>query len=170
MANDSEGIGPGSPAEFGQVGSEQPERGQPRPLQRRRDYPYATDRHLEDLTAQRDRFEAACSQRFDEILRLSGRLTELSAANARLEEANRNMAEALESERLQRGLIGILATVMAAIGGGFVSVVSGWQQWAMASLLFVGCSFMFYNSLLNLSAEVRQHGIWVASKRLWFGR
>jgi hypothetical protein len=44
--------------------------------------------------AKRDRFEAACSEHLKEITQLSTHLAELSAANARLEEANRNLSSA----------------------------------------------------------------------------
>jgi hypothetical protein len=34
----------------------------------------------------------------------------------------------------------------------------------------MGCAFMLYNSILNLSVEVRQYGVWGIMKQLWSGR
>jgi hypothetical protein len=136
----------------------------------RRDFASATDRHLTDLTSQRDRLESTCLKQADEITRLSVRLTELSAENAHLKEVNRSLSESLDSERFHRGFLGILSTVMTAVGGGLVSVWTDWRRWATGSLLFLGCAFLLYNSIVNLSAEARRYGIWGILKQLWSGR
>jgi hypothetical protein len=146
MVSDPASSGPEASKEYTRSGPKEPK---PSTQSPRRGHAEATDRHLADLTAQRDRAEKECEEHRKEIARLNVRLTEVSIERARFEENNRHLSERLESERLERGLVGVVATVAIAIGGGFVGLVSGWKQWAMGSLLFVGCCFVLYNSLLN---------------------
>lgn len=162
---DDAGPGPGDPASIQQEGGTSPET-----PARRRDYAFATERQIEDLARQRDRLESRCQEQANEIVRLLKNETNLSTQVAELREANRSLAESLESERFQRGCVGILATVLTAIGGGLIGVWTGWKQWAMGALLSIGCAFVLYNSILNLSAEARTHGVWGVPKQLWLGK
>jgi hypothetical protein len=141
----------------------------------RRDYAYATERELADLRQQRDRLVAKC----DELVRanqslyesLYQRITVLEAENARLTATTGALADTLEVERMDRGVAGIIGTVLAAVGGGLVSVWSeSFVRAFFAAVLFTGCLFMFYNSLRNLSADIRTVGIRGWLGRLWHGR
>ena len=164
-------------------GSREPEKSKPKTSRERRDLAYATDRHIADLiferanlTASRDglarELDAARILHHQELMVAQGRITELCERNVSSEATNRNLAQNLETERFQRGLVGLIATAMTAIGGSLVSVypISNWRHWAMRTLLVSGCLFMGYNSLTNLGPEVRQHGIKGMLRRFWAGQ
>jgi hypothetical protein len=143
----------------------------------RRDYAFATERELADLRQQRDRAEARraeqeqfCRALQERLSALQDRMRQFEAENARLETSHRAVSDTLESERMDRGVVGLIGTVLAAIGGGLVSVWEGLPRAVFLALLLSGCLFMGYSSLRNLSADIRTLGIRGWLKRLWSGR
>jgi len=151
MASDPSGPPEGEPT--GDGPAENPQSEQARPVARGSNtYAFAADRHLDDLKAQRDRLEAMCAKTGQELEARSGRIAGLSAENARLVEVCRGLTKDLESERLQRSILGISGTVMAALGGGLVSVFTGWPQFVFGAFLLSGCLLLLYNVILNFSA------------------
>lgn len=117
----------------------------------RLEYALATDRHIIDLIAQRDRCEKTRAGLDRRLVKAAERIEGLAAENARLKTAESFLRRELDGERLQRGIVGIFATILTAIGGGFVSIYGGLARWFFASLLIIGCSYMLFNSIANLS-------------------
>jgi hypothetical protein len=159
----------GKPSEFLTAGEIAPEE-VPSPQRGGNTFAAATNRHLADLIAQRNRLEIRCADYERKLGEAATRIESLATDNARLNAAEAHYRGELESERLQRGFVGIIATILAAIGGGFVSVWGDWRRWLFASILIIGCSYMIYNSIVNLSSEVRDFGIIGVAKRLLRGR
>jgi hypothetical protein len=97
------------------------------------------------------------------------RIEALGAENAQLRTAVEYLRNELDGERMQRGVVGIIATVLTAIGGGFVSVYPDWK-WLFACMIIILYSYMLFSSIVNLSSEVREFGLIGSANRLLRGR